>query len=376
MKKTFLLMPLLVLTLVHLAGNRPSGAAQSGASQAPPEVGVTILKPGSVTLTTELPGRATAYQVAEIRPQVSGIIQKRAFTEGSEVKAGALLYQIDPASYDVAVARATAALASARAELEPARLRARRYQELIRSKAVSQQDYDDAQAALALIQARVAQAQAEVEAARIDLRRTRVMSPITGRIGRSSVTPGALVTANQAQSMAVVQQLDPIFVDMTQSSTELMRLKRSLESGAMQAADTAKIKIVLEDGTPYPHEGTLKLAEASVDPGTGAVTLRAEVPNPDRDLLPGMFVRGLITAGVLDNVLLVPQQAVTRDARGNALVMVVDAESKAAPRPVVLGQASGGNWVVHQGLASGDQVIVSGVQRIRPGMPVSVTPAQ
>lgn len=374
MKKHLLLMPLLVLALVYLFWEQPSRADQAPGQAPLPEVGVVILKPESVTLTTELPGRAAVYQMAEIRPQVSGIIQKRAFTEGSEVKAGALLYQIDPASYDVAVARAKAALASARAELEPSRLRAKRYQELIRSKAVSQQDYDEAQAALALAQARIAQAQAELDAARIDLQRTKVTSPIAGRIGRSSVTPGALVTANQPQAMAVVQQLDPIFVDLTQSSTELMRLKRALASGTVQAAQTAEIQIVLEDGTPYPHPGTLKLAEASVDPGTGAVTLRAEVPNPDRDLLPGMFVRAAITEGTLNDTLLVPQQAVTRDAQGNALVMSVNNEGTVVVRPVVLGQAAAGSWIVRQGLESGDKVIVSGLQTIRPGMQVRVAP--
>lgn len=374
MKKHLLLMPLLALALVYLFWEQPSRADQAPGQAPLPEVGVVILKPESVTLTTELPGRAAVYQMAEIRPQVSGIIQKRAFTEGSEVKAGALLYQIDPASYDVAVARAKAALASARAELEPSRLRAKRYQELIRSKAVSQQDYDEAQAALALAQARIAQAQAELDAARIDLQRTKVTSPIAGRIGRSSVTPGALVTANQPQAMAMVQQLDPIFVDLTQSSTELMRLKRALASGTVQAAQTAEIRIVLEDGTPYPHPGTLKLAEASVDPGTGAVTLRAEVPNPDRDLLPGMFVRASITEGTLSDTLLVPQQAVTRDAQGNALVMSVNNEGTVVVRPVVLGQASGGSWIVRQGLESGDKVIVSGLQTIRPGMQVRVAP--
>jgi membrane fusion protein (multidrug efflux system) len=339
-----------------------------------PEVEVVILKPESVTLTTELPGRAAVYQMAEIRPQVSGIIRKRAFTEGSEVKAGALLYQIDPDSYEVAVARAEAALAQAKAELEPIRLRAKRYGELIRSKAVSQQDYDDAQAALALAQAGIARAKAELDGARIDLRRTKVVSPISGRIGRSGITPGALVTANQPQAMALVQQLDPIYVDLTQSSTELMRLKRALATGTVQAAQTAEIRIVLEDGTPYPHPGTLKLAEASVDPGTGAVTLRAEVPNPDRDLLPGMFVRAIITEGTLNDAILVPQEAVSYDSQGNALVMAVDDGDTVAVRTVVLGQAAGSSWIVRQGLESGDRIIVSGLQIVRPGMKVRATP--
>ncbi len=378
MKKVLLLMPVLALTLVHFVFDRPSSADQNAEQGALPEVNVLVLKPTSVTLTTELPGRASAYQTAEIRPQVSGIIQKRAFTEGTEVKAGEVLYQIDPDTYDVAVARAKAALASARANLEPSRLKASRYRELVASKAVSQQDFDDAQAALALAQAQVAQAQAELDAARIDLRRTKVTSPISGRIGRSSVTPGALVTANQAQAMAVVQQLDPVFVDLTQSSTELMRLKRSLESGQVQSANAAaaQVRLTLEDGTPYPQNGTLKLAEASVDPGTGAVTIRVEVPNPGRDLLPGMFLRAVITEGTLDGVILVPQNAVTRDARGQAQVLLMDAQDTIAARPVVLDRAVEGNWIVREGLSSGDRVVVSGAQRVRPGVKVRIAPEQ
>ena len=238
------------------------------------------MEPRDVTIKAELPGRTAVFQVAEIRPQVGGIIQKRAFVEGAEVKAGDLLYRIDPATYDVAVAQARAALAMARAELEPARLKAERYRDLIRTKAVSRQDHDEVMAALALAKANVAAAEAQLQAARIDLERTKVVSPIDGRIGRSSITPGALVTANQAQAMATVQQLDPIYVDLTQSSMELLRLKRALSSGALRSAgqDATSVRLVLEDGSAYPHKGTLQLAEASVDPGTGSVTLRAVFP--------------------------------------------------------------------------------------------------
>jgi membrane fusion protein (multidrug efflux system) len=321
-----------------------------------------------------LPGRTAVYQAAEIRPQVGGIIQKRAFKEGAEVKAGELLYQIDPATYEANVAQAKASVAKAKADLEPARLKAVRYKDLIRTKAVSQQDHDDAQAALALAQANVALAQAQLAAAQIDLARTKVVSPIAGRIGRSSITPGALVTANQADAMATVQQLDPIYVDLTQSNVEMLRLKRALESGAMQAAGEAgtKVRLLLEDGSEYPLEGALQLAEASVDQATGSVTLRAVFPNPRRDLLPGMYVRAVIEEGVLAQALLVPQQSVTRNAQGQALAMVVDGENKLAARPLVLDRAVGGDWIVRQGLAAGDRVVIEGLQKARPGMQVRV----
>ncbi|WP_425387231.1 efflux RND transporter periplasmic adaptor subunit [Desulfomicrobium escambiense] len=327
-----------------------------------------------VTLTSELPGRTAVYQVAEIRPQVGGIIKQRAFTEGTEVKAGDLLYQIDPSTYEVAVAQAKAAVAKSKAELEPARLKAARYRDLIRTKAVSQQDHDEVMAALALAEANVAASQAQLDAARIDLERTRVTAPIGGRIGRSSVTPGALVTANQAQAMAAVQQLDPIYVDLTQSNVELLRLKRALASGSMQSAGEAgaKVRLILEDGSSYPLQGTLQLAEASVDQSTGSVTLRAVFPNPDRDLLPGMYVRAVIEEGVLAKAMLVPQQAVVRNAQGQAMAMVVDAGETIAARPLELDRAVGGDWIVRQGLASGDRVVIEGLQKARPGTQVRV----
>ena len=377
MKKILIpIVTLAALGLGYLSWHTPSQATVPAAAKAAPapEVAVVTMQEKSVTLTSELPGRTAVYQVAEIRPQVGGIIQKRAFTEGAEIKAGQLLYQIDPASYEVAVARAKAAVASAAAELEPARLKAVRYQELIRSKAVSQQDHDEAQAALALAQARVASAKAELDAARIDLERTKVTAPISGRIGRASITPGALVTANQATAMATVQQLDPIYVDLTQSNVELLRLKRALASGAMQAAGEsgAKVSLVLEDGSAYPLQGTLQLAEASVDQSTGSVTMRAVFPNPNRDLLPGMYVRAVIEEGVLAQALLVPQQAVTRNAQGQAQAFVVDAQDQLVLRQLELGQTMGGGWIVNQGLASGDRVVVEGLQKAKAGMQVRV----
>ena len=377
MKK--ILIPVVVMVAVglgYLVWNKPSQANQPAAATAAPapEVAVVTMQEKEVRLTSELPGRTAVYQVAEIRPQVGGIIQKRAFAEGSEVRSGDLLYQIDPATYEVAVARAKAAVAKAKAELEPARLKAVRYRDLIRTKAVSQQDHDEVQAALALAEANVSSAQAELEAARIDLERTMVLAPISGRIGRSTITPGALVTANQATAMATVQQLDPIYVDLTQSNVELLRMKRALENGTLQSAGDAgaKVRLVLEDGTVYEHQGTLQLAEASVDQSTGSVTLRAVFPNPGRDLLPGMYVRATIEEGVLAKALLIPQQAVTRNAHGEALALVVDAENTLALRTLELAQAIGGDWIVRQGLAAGDRVVVEGLQKAKPGMQVRV----
>lgn len=377
MKK--ILIPIVILAalgLGYLSWHTPSQATVPAAAKAAPapEVSVVTMREREVRLTSELPGRTAVYQVAEIRPQVGGIIQKRAFTEGAEVKAGDLLYRIDPSTYEVAVARAEAAVAKAKAELEPARLKAVRYAELIRTRAVSQQDHDEVQAAMALARANVSSAQAEFEAARIDLKRTSVVSPISGRIGRASITPGALVTANQALALATVQQLDPIYVDLTQSNVEMLRLKRALENGTIQSAGEAatRVRLVLEDGTSYAHEGTLQLAEASVDQSTGSVTLRAVFPNPGRDLLPGMYVRAVIEEGVLARTLLVPQQAVVRNAQGQAMAMVVDAGDTITARPLELDRAVGGDWIVRQGLAAGDRVVVEGLQKARPGTQVRV----
>ena len=377
MKKILIpVVALLAVGLGYLVWNKPSQANQPTAARvAPaPEVAVVTMQEKDVRLTTELPGRTAVYQMAEIRPQVGGIILKRAYTEGTEVKSGDLLYQIDPATYEVAVARAKAAVAKAKAELEPARLKALRYRDLIRTKAVSQQDHDEVQAALALAEANVAAAQAELGAAQIDLERTRVLSPINGRIGRSTITPGALVTANQAQAMATVQQLDPIYVDLTQSNVELLRMKHALKSGAVQSAGEAatKVRLILEDGATYAHAGVLQLAEASVDQSTGSVTLRAVFPNPERDLLPGMYVRAVVEEGVLASALLIPQQAVVRNAQGQPLAMVVDGEEKVAARPLELDRAIGGDWIVREGLAAGDRVVIEGLQKARPGVQVRV----
>ena len=343
---------------------------------APPEVGVLTVQPQKVTLTTELSGRTAPCQVAEVRPQVTGLIKKRLFTEGAEVKAGQVLFQIDPASYQATLANAKALLARAEANLLPARLKAGRYQELLASKAVSQQDYDDAQAAVKQAEAEVAAAQAAVENARINVHYTSITAPISGRIGRSVVTAGALVTANQEDALATIQQLDPIFVDVTRSSSEILQLKRQLAAKTLQtdASGAARVKLLLEDGTPYPQPGTLKFSEVSVDPGTGSVTLRTLFPNPEQLLLPGMFVRAILEEGSNDLALLVPQRGVTRNPAGNPMVFVVGAEEKVEARQVKVARTVGDSWLIEDGLKPGDRVILEGIQRARPGTVVKAVP--
>lgn len=342
----------------------------------PPEVAVHTVQSQLVTLTTELSGRTAPWQVAEVRPQVTGIIQKRIFTEGAEVKAGQVLFQIDPASYQATLASAQAMLARAEANLLPAQLRAGRYRELLESKAISQQDHDDAQAAVKQAEADVAAGRAAVENARINVQYTRIAAPISGRIGRSSVTAGALVTANQTEALATIQQLDPIFVDVTRSSSEILQLKRQLAAKTLQtdADGAARVKLVLEDGTPYPLAGTLKFSEVSVDPGTGSVTLRTLFPNPEQLLLPGMFVRAVLEEGSNASALLVPQRAVTRNPVGKPMVFVVNAEEKVEARTIKVLRTVGDNWLVEEGLNPGDRVILEGIQRARPGTVVKTVP--
>lgn len=349
------------------------GAGAPGA----PAVTVLTVKTESVPVATELPGRTSPYLIAELRPQVTGIVKERLFKEGSEVKAGQVLYQIDPATYRAAHDSARASLARAEANLDAARLKAERYAELVKIEAVSQQANDEAAAALKQVQADVGSAKAALDKARIDLGFTRVTSPIAGRIGRSAVTPGALVTANQAAALATVQQLDPIYVDLTQSSAELLRMRRDLESGRLQRTrgNAVPVQLVLEDGSLYGAEGKLAFSEVTVDEGTGSVTLRAVFPNPKGELLPGMYVRARLAQGVQDNAILVPHAAVSRDPRGNATVMVVNAESKVEPRIVKAEQSLGDKWVVTEGLAAGDRVIVEGLQKAKPGTPVQAQEA-
>lgn len=344
--------------------------------QGPPEVSVVTIQPQRVALTTELSGRTAPFLIAEVRPQVGGIVKKRLFTEGSDVTAGQVLYQIDPASYEAALASAKATQARAEATLTTVRLKAERYQELVKIKAVSQQDNDDAQAGLKQAEAELAAAKAAVETARINLAYTKVTAPISGRIGRSSITDGALVTASQPTALATIQQLSPMYVDVTQSSAELLKLQQNLDSGHFKKGGQrqAAVKLLLEDGSLYPQPGSLKFSEVTVDQSTGSVTLRALFPNPKQLLLPGMFVRAVVEEGVNEQAILVPQRGVTRTPAGEALAMVVGAEEKVEPRPIKVVRTVGDSWLVSEGLKSGDRVIVEGIQRARPGTPVKAVP--
>ncbi len=340
-----------------------------------PSVGYVVLKPGKVALTTELPGRVAPTLIAEVRPQVTGLIQSRNFTEGGEVRAGSVLYQIDPAPYRAALDSAEATLAKARSALALARLKANRYQELVAIRAISQQDFDDADASVQQAEADIASAKAACETNRINLGYTRITAPVSGRIGRSSVTPGALVTSNQTTALATVQKLDPVYVDLTQSSTAILRLRRAMEEGKVSAAaPQIKVDLVLEDGSRYALEGTLQFSDVTVDQSTGAVTVRAVFPNPKAELLPGMYVRAIVTEAMEDHALLVPQQAVTRDSNGQALAYVVGHDDKLEVRPLTLGRAIGDQWVVHQGLAPGERLIVDGAQKAAPGALVVAIP--
>jgi len=365
---------LLTLSAVAIAGCGKKLAAQAPPA-APVQVGVVTLKPQAVALSTELPGRTTAFLTADVRPQVSGLVNKRIFIEGADVKAGEPLYQIDPATYQAAYDSAVATLAHNQAALATARAKSARYKPLAAAQAVSRQDYDDAVATAGEAAADIGTARASIEQARINLVYTRVTAPIGGRIGRSSITPGALVTANQTTALATVTQLDPIYVDVTQPATTLLRLRRELADGKLQTAgpNQAKVELVLEDGSKYPVEGTLQFSEVTVDQGTGTVVLRAIFPNPDHTLLPGLYVRERLQEGVNDQGLLVPQQGVSHNTHGDATVLVVDKDSKAVLKVVQASRAVGDKWLVTGGLAAGDKVIIEGLQKVRPGAVVQAT---
>lgn len=371
------------LTLALMAGTLLAGCKEGPASASgampPSAVDVVTLNQTPLTLTTELSGRTSAHRIAEVRPQVNGIILKRYFVEGSDVKAGQVLYQIDPATYEAAVASAEASLAKAEATEQSARLKAKRYAELVKVKAISTQDYDDAQASWKQAVAEIAAAKAALKSARIDLGYTKVRATISGRIGKSSVTEGALVTAQQSASLTTIQQLDPIYVDVTQSTTDLLQLRQLYASGQLEhTQDGAVVHFVLENGAAYPHSGKLEFSDVTVDETTGMVTVRALAPNPDRLLLPGMFVRAILTQGEQPNGLLVPQAAVSRTAKGGASVLLVNADNKVEQREIEVGRAFHGNWVVESGLKGGERVIVAGLQKVRPGAevaPKDVTPA-
>jgi membrane fusion protein, multidrug efflux system len=351
---------------------------QTEAQQAaqPPEVSVVVIQPQRVELTTELPGRTSAFRVAEIRPQVNGIVQKRLFQEGSDVKAGQLLYQIDPAPFQVAHDSARASLAKAQSNLPSLKLKAERYKELLTENAVSRQDYDDAAATVEQSRAEIEYWKAAVEAARINLGYTRVTAPISGRIGKSSITDGALLTAYQPTPLAVIQQLDPIYVDVTQSSAELLRLRQSIESGRLSTngETSKKVRLLLEDGTPYPQEGTLQFRDVTVDPTTGSFTLRIVVPNPRNLLLPGMFLRAVVQEGVMEQAVLAPQQGVSRTPKGNPVALVVDESGRVQQRALTLNRTIGNTWLVSSGLSAGDRVVVEGMLNVRPGTLVKALP--
>lgn len=365
----------IALAAVLLNGLWPAGCGRRTEAQpaaAVPEVATVTIQPQRVELTTELPGRTSAYRIAEIRPQVSGIIQKRLFEEGSDVKAGQVLYQIDPAPFQVALDSAKASLGKAQANLPSIRLKVERYKELIVDKAVSQQDYDDAVAAVEQAKAEIEYWKAQVAAARINLNYTRVAAPFAGRIGKTNVRAGTLATAYQQLPFATVQQLDPIYVDVAQSSVELLRLRRNYETGQLSAKEgnERRVRLVLEDETVYPLEGKLQFRDVTVDPATGSYTVRIVVPNPKHVLLPGMFVRAVVQEGVAAQAILAPQQAVSRNPKGEPIALVVDDLGTVQQRILTLNRAIGDQWLVTAGLSAGECLIVEGMLKVRPGAKV------
>ena len=372
--RQFRLAALLCIVLA-MAGCDDDQAATPTSAAPPPQVTVVALQRQPVAVTVDLPGRTTAFQTAEVRPQVGGVIRERLFSEGAEVQAGQPLYQIDPAPYQAALDSAQATLRRNEATAASAAVTVNRYRPLVRARAVSQQDLDLAEATLRQAEADVAVGRASVETARINLGYTQGTSPIAGRTGRSSVTAGALVTAQQASSLVTITQLDPIYVDMTQPASRVLRLRRELANGSLRrdAEGQAIVHLILEDGTEYAEAGRLQFSEVIVDQGTGSLTFRAVFPNPRGELLPGLFVRARVEEGITDRALMVPQQAVTRTPRGEATTLVVDAEGTVSARIIKTDRAIGTAWLVTEGLNEGDRVIVEGVQRARPGSKVNAT---
>ncbi len=363
--------------LLVLAGcGKPGGNGPGGPPPGPAAVGFVTVREAPVTLTVELPGRTAAYETSDVRPQVNGIVQARLFTEGDQVRAGQPLYRIDPTPYLAQVASARAALARARAGISSTAALARRYGELVKINAISRQEYENAQTTANQAGADVAAQTAALRTAEVDLARATVRAPIAGRIGRSVFTTGALVTAQQAQPLATIQRLDPIYVDIQQSSADLLRLREQVIAGQVSRGGAARIRVRLETGTVYPREGTLRFADVTVDPATGSQTVRALLPNPDGLLLPGMFVRAELVEGVQSRALLVPQRAVGRDERGQATAMVVGRGNRAEPRVLQTARTQGADWIVTGGLQPGDRVIVEGGMMLRPGMPVRPAPAR
>lgn len=366
----FSLLPIFIMSATLLSACDEQNTRQGHIPE--PQVTVHIVKTAPLAVTTELPGRTSAFRVAQVRPQVSGIILQRHFTEGSDVEAGQSLYQIDPATYQADYDSAKAELGKSEAAAQIAHLTVKRYMPLVGTKYISQQEYDQAIADARQADAVVVAAKASVESARINLAYTKVTSPIGGRIGKSNVTEGALVTNGQTTELATVQQLDPIYVDVTQSSSDFMRLKQSVEQGNLQKENTASnVELLMENGQPYPLKGTLQFSDVTVDESTGSITLRAVFPNPQHTLLPGMFVRARVDEGTQPNAMLVPQQGVTRTPRGDATVMVVKTDNTVETRNVVAAQAIGNQWLISDGLKAGEKVIVSGLQKVHPGAKVT-----
>ncbi|GAA61381.1 solvent efflux pump periplasmic linker srpA [Pseudoalteromonas sp. BSi20652] len=351
--------------------------SQPSAPKAVP-VGVITLKSQALTLKKELPGRISAFQIAEIRPQVSGIIQSRLFTEGNRVEQGQGLYQIDPATFKANLAASEAAVARAEASISSSKSKASRFAELLKIKAVSQQDFDEADSAYKQAKAELLTAKAQLQSAKINLSYSHVYSPISGQISKSNVTVGALVSANQSTALATVTQLDPIYIDLTQSSNELTKLKKLITSGDLTVDSTSQtdVELTMEDGSIYPHKGVLQFSEVTVDPSTGSVILRAKFPNPEKLLLPGMYARASIVEGVKAGAILVPQRGVSRNSKGEPTAMVVSKDNTAQSRVLKVDRTIGANWLVSDGLADGDKLIVEGLQKIRPGAPVSPSEVQ
>jgi membrane fusion protein (multidrug efflux system) len=366
----------LLLALAACGDKQPQAGGAPGGGMPPAEVGVVTVAPGEIGLVTELPGRLEASRVAQVRARAAGIVLQRTFREGSDVRAGQQLFKIDPASYAATYSSAQAGLAKAQANLAQTTMLAERYKPLVEANAISKQDYANAVAAQKTAEADVASARANVQTAGINLGYASVTAPISGRIGRALVTEGALVGQGEATPLAMIQQIDPMYVNFTQSATEVLNLRRALDAGKLKRAsggEAASVKVLLEDGTVHSRAGRLLFSDLTVDPTSGQVTLRAEVPNPGTVLLPGMYVRVQLEQAKASNAILLPQQAVTRAGTGDS-VMVVGADGKVAPRPVKVGGEQDGQWVVLEGLKAGEMVMVDGFQKLRPGATVKPVP--
>jgi membrane fusion protein (multidrug efflux system) len=365
-------LPIVAALVLAGCGGQPQQPPPPG----PPQVSYVEIREQPVTLSSELPGRTAAFETSEVRPQVNGLVLQRLFTEGDQVRAGQALYRIDPQPYEAQVASARAALARSRAAISSSQALVRRYGQLVKINAIARQDYENAQTAAAQSQADVSAQQAALRTAQISLTRTTITAPISGRIGRSVYTTGALVTAQQTDPLTTIQRLDPIYVDVTQSSTDILRMRQQVLAGQVlrNGGGAARVRLTLEDGTVYPAEGTMQFADVTVDPTTGSQTIRAKFANPRGLLLPGMFVRASLVQGTQQNAMLVPQRTVGRDERGNATVMVIGADGKVQVRPIQTSRTVGDNWLVIGGLKTGDKVIVEGGMMLRPGMPVQGKP--